>query len=192
MTAGCQKRFCVSFVKSSIDQINFKAKRKIIVTPALSQASQWGHFFRGADLNPEFRENSDGSRRLENEGRGARSPAHSAAPRFHRARRRKQALGVFSPCLPFARKRKRWAGWMRKRNVTSPTGGHFFGVAGSLGKQPFGFFPLLAHVFVNGGTEPFAFDEIFCKRIDDLQGNLKLGGGFFVVAPLFQALTRDQ
>ena len=86
---------------------------------------------------------------------------------------------------PFARKRKRWAGWMRKRNVTSPTGGHFFGVAGSLGKQPFGFFPLLAHVFVNGGTEPFAFDEIFCKRIDDLQGNLKLGGGFFVVAPLF-------
>lgn len=55
-----------------------------------------GHFFRGADLNSEFRRNSDGSGRAENEGRGVHSQARSVAPRFHRARQRKQAPGVFS------------------------------------------------------------------------------------------------
>lgn len=45
---------------------------KALAAPKMT-SRMGGHFFRGADLNSEFRRNSDGSGRAENEGRGVHS-----------------------------------------------------------------------------------------------------------------------
>ena len=93
-----------------------------------------GHFFRGADLNSEFRRNSDGSGRAENEGRGVRSRARSAAPRFHRARQRKQAPGVFSLGL-FRPHGDREGGVNKKPTEAPKSGSPFFGAGADLNSE---------------------------------------------------------